>query len=133
MNGVVKNISALSIVTTGQLPKLTKGQFALLKVIRECVYKTTPLSFDLIVEVYYYNVRKSFSLGEGWHRTNPDDWNSGRYTEYVKYDILECWKKQDKLYYFKNSIRTWFVSNIGILVIKNQLVIIPTIDLGNDD
>jgi hypothetical protein len=130
MNGVVKNISALSIVMTGQLPRLTKGQSALLKLIRECVYKTTPLSFDLIVDVYYYNVRKTFSLGEGWHRTDPNDYRSGRYSEYIKYDILECWKKQEKLYYFRSQVRQWFMSNIGILVIKNQLVIIPTIDLG---
>lgn len=133
MNGVVKNISALAIQTTGQVPSLSKGQKALLQIIRDCVEEKRLLTFDLIVNVYYENVRKKFSIGEGWYYAVPGDHRTGRYSVYQEYDILECWKKQDKLWYFRALIRQWFVSNIGILVIKNQLVIVPTIDLGNED
>lgn len=132
MNGVVRNISALSIETTRQIVTLTKGQRALLKIIRDCVENKKHLSFDLIVEAYYHNVRKVFYIGHGWHCPNGD-YRSGRYAEYSKHDILECWNKQEKVWYFKSAVRQWFVSNIGILVVKNQLVVIPTIDLGSED
>lgn len=131
MNGVVKNISALSIQTTGQLPSLSKGQKQLLEQIRFCVKENIPFTFEMMLNIYYFNVRKKFQRGEGWHY--PDgDYRFGRYSYYVEYDILECWKKQERVWCFKPNVRQWFLSNIGILVLKNQLVIIPTIDLGED-
>jgi hypothetical protein len=130
MNGIVKNISALSIQTTGQVPTLSKGQKALLRVIRDCVQSRTPLTFDLIVRAYYDNVRKVVYEGENWHYPNG---GYGRYASYIKHDIMELWNAGKMTYKYKPQIRQWFVSNIGILVIKNQLVIIPTIDLGDEE
>lgn len=133
MNGVVRNLKALSIETTSQIPSLTKGQKALLFLIRSRVEGGKALDFESILMVYYNNVRKTFSRGIGWTYTRNEDgsptYGSGRYAEYIQFDILECWKKQEYLFEFKPQVRQWFVSNIGILVIKNQLVIVPTIDL----
>jgi len=129
MNGIVKNISALSIQTTGQIPKFTKGQSSLLKLIRECIDKKQPLTFDLIVWTYYDNVRKQFTKR---HYAGQDAHGHSTYS-YSHHDILESWREQKDLWYFKALIRQWFISNIGILVIKNQLVIIPTIDLGEEE
>jgi hypothetical protein len=129
MNGIVKNISALSIHTTGQIPKFTRGQSALLKLIRECIERKQPLTFDLIVLTYYNNIRKQFSKR---HYIGSDEYGHSRYS-YSDHDILESWREQKDLWYFKALIRQWFISTIGILVIKNQLVIIPTIDLGEEE
>jgi hypothetical protein len=130
MNGIVKNISALSIQTTGQVPTLTKGQKELLRIVRDCVQNKNPLTFDLILRAYYDTVRKVVYEGTNWHYPNG---GYGRYAEYIKHDILELWAEGKMTYKYKPQIRQWFVANIGILVLKNQLVIIPTIDLGDKD
>lgn len=133
MNGVVKNISALSIVTTGQLPKFTKGQSALLELIKACIANKQSLTFELIAHCYYHSVRKTFFEGKGWYYPDESNWRSGKYKEYIEHDILICMKEDKLRWKWRPQIRQWFVSNIGILVIKNQLVIVPTIDLGEDE
>jgi hypothetical protein len=122
MNGVVKSISALSIETTGQLVVMTKGQNTLLQLIRDCVKNKAVLGWDLIVEAYYNNVRKTY----------VDKWYLRYHDQTREYDVMQEYKNQSSTwtYVLRPMVRQWLVSNIGILVLKNQLVIIPTIDIG---
>lgn len=134
MNGIAKSINGgLAIDTTGQLPSLTKAQKALLVLIRNCVEQQKPLSVDDMILLYYNNIRKTISIGMDWYYPKDENGNSkysyGRYARYETKDILECWKAGEEIWRFRTTIRHWFVSNIGILVIKNQLVVVPTIEL----
>lgn len=122
MNGVVKNISGLAIETTSQLVALTKGQKLLLKCVRDCVAQQKPMTWDLIVLIYVEGVRATY-----WDRWFLD--TSGRPREY---SVLEEYQKQSATwtYTLRAMVRGWLLSNIGILVLKNQLIIIPTMELG---
>ena len=119
MNQLVKDISkeALQISSLDTRPKLTKGQSGLLKILRSCVLQNSPISWDLICKCYYDNVRSTHT-----------NYYMGQYTNL---DILEQYRKQTLTwqYWIRPKIRQWFVSTIGILVIKNQLIIIPTIEI----
>lgn len=127
MNELQKDISnqALQINAIGRV-KLTNGQSGLLKAIRNCVQNKTSLNWDIIVDVYYENVSKN---QRSWKFANdsPKDYTR----EWFLSDIKECYIRQDSKwqYTIKPKIRQWFVSTIGILVIKNQLIIIPTIEM----
>lgn len=132
MNGVAKQVTGgLQIMTTGQLPSLTRAQKALLKLIKVCVEQGKPLTVDDMILLYYNNIRKTVAVGKDWYYPKDEKGNNryGRYSYYEQIDILNAWKKGEEVWRFRTTIRHWFVSNIGILVIKNQLVIVPTIDL----
>lgn len=113
--------------------KMTKGQIGLLKILRDCVGNNKPITFDIIVKCYYENVRKYHTdwnwVGEGSERKQQwTDFNI--MDEYIKFidngnnPEYGLWQ-----YKIRPKIRQWFVSTIGILVMKNQLVIIPTIEI----
>jgi len=111
--------------------KMTKGQIGLLKIIRDCVGNNQPITFDIIVKCYYENVKKCHTdwkwVGEGNERKQ----------QWTAFDIMDEYIKFSKnnnsdgrwQYSIRPKIRQWFVSTIGILVMKNQLVIIPTIEI----
>lgn len=126
MNELQKDISgqALQIQTISKI-RLTKGQSALLNAIRQCVQTNKSISWDIIVDCYYNNVSK---IRKDYRYIG--DWNN-RQREYFTYDIYDQYKDQNSnwQYVLKPRIRQWFVSSIGILVIKNQLIIIPTIEM----
>lgn len=127
MDDLQKDISKRALqIQTFSRPKLTKGQTYLLKEIRNCTEKQTSLNWDIIVNCFYNNVSKEC---KDWKWANA---TAGDYSrEWYKYDILECYEQQNSKwqYTIKPRIRQWFVSTIGILVIKNQLIIIPTIEM----
>lgn len=127
MEQIQTQINALQVITTGQLPKMSDGQIGLLRIIRKCVEDKKPLAFELIVRCYYDNVRKFYYRSYGW------DFEKKDYTGYHKLDIWEMFTGKETRsnfgYSVKPSIRQWFVSTIGILVVKNQLVVIPTIEI----
>lgn len=104
---------------------MTKGQQALLDVIRKCVEEKKSFTFDMVVSVYYYNVRSQYWKSDTYDYVNSR-WNK------KPHDILKSYKKGIDGWFYKMQIRQWLVSNIGILVLKNQLVIVPTIDLGEE-
>lgn len=116
MNAIQKDIShlTLQIIQNDNKERLTNGQKALLNVIKDCVEKKIPISFDLIVAIYYTNIS-----------TTQKTWSGG------KYDIMQEYINKTTVfqYYCRPKIKTWFVQNIGILVIKNELIVIPTIDI----
>jgi hypothetical protein len=114
MNELQKDISrqALQIHTVGAV-RLTKGQSALLTAIRCCVQENKPVSYESIVDCYYNNVSKTAWI-----------YKSRR-------DVMESFKEDNSSWrcFIRARVRQWFVSTIGILVIKNQLFIIPTIEM----
>lgn len=122
-----KNIGdrMLQISTVGQMVKLTKGQSALLKAIRACVQDGRPINWDLIVNLFYHNVSK---VGRDWHYVGSYPYGS---KEWFIFDIMEEYKAQSSKwqYNIRGRVKQWFVSTIGVLVIKNQLIVIPTIEM----
>lgn len=120
--------SALQISSLGQLVKLSKGQAGLLRLMRLCVKEQRTFSWDELVVCYYQNVREE---GEDWKWLNADKDNRER--QWYSYDIMQSYKANDYHWKYKlrGAIKSWFVSTIGILVIKNQLIVIPTIDIEN--
>lgn len=130
-SGLQRDISntGVQLRTFGQMVKLSKGQSGLLRVMRECVEKNKSLNWDIIVMTYYKNVR-SYQSDTRWVGEHPN-----RKQEWFQYDIWEAYKDQGAKwrYTLRSRIKQWFVSSIGILVIKNQLVVIPTIEVGEDN
>ena len=128
MNYLQKDITTQALqINTGLKVKLTKGQSALLKAIRECVSENKPLAWETIIHCFYNNVSKE---GRDYNAVWTLDGTSYR-KEWYRYDIMEAYKNSDSKwqYNIKPRIRQWFVSTIGILVIKNQLIVIPTIEM----
>jgi hypothetical protein len=129
MNEVARDISnsTLSISTIGQLVKLSKGQDALLKLIRESVANNKSIDWDVLVECFYHNVSKTISK---WKWANMEIRNDFSRT-YYDLDLLDEYKKNSSSWhlYGRGRVRQWFVSTIGILVVKGQLFVIPTIEL----
>lgn len=118
---------ALQIQTVGQFVKLTKGQSALLKAIRRCVENQKSITWDVLVDIFYDNVSKE---GRDWQAKWALDL-SGYSKKWTVYDIKTEYAKGSSVwqYHIKPRIRQWFVSTIGILVVKNQLIVIPTIEM----
>lgn len=128
MNELQKDITHQALqINTGVRVKLTKGQSALLKAIRMCVSENKPLAWETIIHCFYDNVSQE---GRDWNA----NWNierTGYNKDWYRYDIMDAYKANNShwQYHVKPRIRQWFVSTIGILVIKNQLIIIPTIEM----
>jgi hypothetical protein len=124
---LVKDISniALRIQTFGQFVKLTKGQSALIREMRDCVKNKKSISWDILVDLFYNNVSTTQS-GYKYVGIYPNNHREDFY-----YDIKEEYALQSFTwqYYIRSRVRQWFVSSIGILVLKNQLVVIPTIEI----
>lgn len=120
----VKN-SALSIQTTSQLIKLTKGQNILLKNIDSSLSKQKPITLEEIVKMYCNGVSKT-------HTKSHYKYDSGscRFDKYTTHDIYESYRNNDSLfkYTLRPRIKTWFINSIGSLVVKGKLLIIPVIE-----
>lgn len=118
----------LQINSIGQFVTLTKGQKGLLALVRSCVEQNLVFSWDELVLCYYNNVRKEV---EDWRWVSLDV--KDREREYYLYDIMESYKAQDWHWKYKirGAIKGWFVSTLGVLVIKNQLLVLPTISIEN--
>lgn len=139
MDAVAKDISKIGLqISTNQKIKLTKGQSALLKAIRECVTSEKPLDWSIIIDSYGIGVRKTYPKKE--YKTMEDIisidgtryWQSGYYEQTGDfYTIKEEYLNDTNTwrYTLRGLIRSWFLATIGILVIKNQLIVIPTIEI----
>lgn len=126
MESLQKDIAEMGLqIATRPKVKLSKGQSGLLKLIRACVQNNSPLSYDALIQVYYDNVCK---IAHDYRYIG--EWND-RKQEWFEFDIMECYKAQGSkwMYKVKPRIRQWFTTTLGALVIKNQLIVIPTIEL----
>jgi hypothetical protein len=125
---VQHNLPALSIQTTSQLISLTKAQKALLKTVTDCIKNKESLTMDKIVDVYYHNVRKIHLQEYGWSLEKR------KYMHMQELDVMEEYKKNtgNWTYGIRSKVRQWFISNLGILVVKNQLIVVPVINIETE-
>jgi|SRR5215217_2306675 len=120
---VVKNIPSLQIQTYGQMAKLTRGQHVLLKTITHKVFNKQSMTWDDIVDAYCKGVRDMYTGGNYRETTRMYEYNEVLIKdEYKKQSV--CWT-----YTLRGLIKQWFLLTIGALVIKNQLVVIPLIEI----
>lgn len=126
----INEINGLQIVGNNQLVKISKSQFAILNLINKCVEDKAPLTMDMIVKTYTSAVKSIYSKP-------VSAWQGDRYTysHSEKYDIYACYKRDDYMwrYTLRPNIKTWFTNNLGILIIKNKLIVIPIIEIGYDE
>jgi hypothetical protein len=139
MDAVSRDISKIGLqIAANQKIKLTKGQSALLKSIRQCVTSEKPLDWGIIIDSYGIGVRKTYPKKE--YKRQEDiilldgsrHWQSGYYEETGDfYNIKDEYLNDTNVwrYTLRGLVRSWFLATIGILVIKNQLIVIPTIEI----
>lgn len=126
MSELVKPILTKSLSVDQRHVKLTKAQKSLLSLITDAIQNNEVLTFEKIVKFYRDNVRKTYSVGVGWYY--PEGSRYGRYKEYEEFDFYDSFLKGDLKYGNRNAVRYWFTQNIGSLVLKNKLMVIPVIE-----
>lgn len=102
-------------------PNLTQGQKSLFGLITIKLEKNTPISFDEAKKIYLEKVCKNIRNGiphwyNSWKRNEKDEMVGG-------YEPLNEWE-------LNNRILMWLTSNIGSLVLKGYLKVIPAIELN---
>lgn len=123
MTELTKSISALSTQSLAR-PRSTAGQLGMIKIINECVDTNRAMDWDLIVLMYCKYVRKTYR-DNYCRRLNTENGSNYKW----EFDILEEYQNQTGTwtYTIRVMVRTWFIQNIGSLVMKNQLIIVPVI------
>jgi|GEM_PF-3661051 hypothetical protein len=115
------------IISNQRRREMSKGQELLLQTMCKCVKDKTPLLFEDIVLCYYLGVKKSI------HWANYELYHSTMCITgpHKDYDILVEFEKQSFIWNKKirDLIKSWFVSAIGLLVIKGWLAVLPVIDI----
>ena len=107
-------------------PELSKGQNSLLLLISHCTLNNQPLLFDNLIHIYYKNVKKIVEYPAiEFDRRGQKKLGRG------EYDIMECYNNQNCVWFtkIKPLIKSWFVSAIGLLVIKGWLRVLPVINI----
>jgi len=128
-------MEAIAIIKNSNIPKLSNGQMGVYKAINKCVSEKSTLTMDDIVNLYCKFVRPTYNK-ENRQYKNIDigggkvDYRSV-HIGYTEYDINDEYKKCSAwwTYTFKPLIKQWFVNNIGILVLKGMLNVLPTIKI----
>lgn len=120
---ITKEIKGLQWVQPVNKITLTKSEKSLFEIIRDCVESKTPLTWEAVVSLYSKVIREKYQ-NHFW------DYDEKQYV-YEILDVIDEYKKDSQVwkYKIKGLIRTWFLTNIGRLVIKNKLVVIPVIEL----
>jgi len=105
--------------------EMSKGQQLLLTTIMECVKNQKPLLFEDVIICYYLGVKKTLVWAD---YESEKRWGSGPHKEY---DILSEHQKDSYIWNRKirDLIKSWFVSAVGLLVIKGWLTVLPTIKI----
>jgi hypothetical protein len=123
MNELTTNLPTLSIKTYSGLTKLTVGQKVLLKVITEKVIERKSLTWDDIVDCYCKGVKSEYANWEYCYTKQEYIW--------VYYKVKKAYKDNHWIwtYNLRAKVKQWFLSTIGILVVKNQLAVIPLMEV----
>lgn len=113
------------IINTGKRPLMSKSQYALLKILFDCVTKQDELTLEHLVYIYAENVTRKIELSPYWGR------NIEGVKCVVKYSVIECYLEDNIAWQrkIKGLVKSWFVSAIGLLVIKGYLKVLPNIDI----
>lgn len=112
-------------ISTGKRALMSKGQNALLKLMFDCVNNNTPLTFEQLVYCYSENVRSEIMCTD-WY-SQPNIFVTGQ----KPFNVIETYLTQHPVWFKKirDNIKSWFVSAIGLLVIKGYLKVLPNIDI----
>lgn len=120
---------SLQIATQNQLVKLTDGQTGLLELINDCVKNNRQCDFESIVLCYTNNVRKTY-VRESYYYVGEYPNNHKVYTD-EEHDVYQAYKENSPVwtYRIRGLVKQWFISTIGLLVLKGKLIILPIINI----
>lgn len=106
---------------------MSNGQKLLLESMCKCVKNKTPLLFEDIVICYYLGVKKTLR----WANYELENGRMQIVGHHKDFDILVEYEKNSYIWNRKirDLIKSWFVSAVGLLVIKGWLTVLPTITI----
>lgn len=112
-------------INTGKRPLMSKSQYALLKQLFDCIKSNEPITLEHLVYIYSENVKSEIEFHIHWDR-HIEGVNMLK-----KHNVIECYKADNMCWQrkIKDLVKSWFVSAIGLLVIKGYLKVVPTIDI----
>lgn len=127
-NIVTLNGQEISLISIGKTNHLTDAQRALLELMHDCVKKNKPLDWSKMVLFYSSNVKSAFITRQNTFKKNA---NGHWVYEEVEKDIVAIYKKQSYEWsgYIRPSIRQWFATNIGSMVLKGSILALPVIEI----
>ncbi len=114
---------------------LTAGQVALYKYLEKCNKEKTPVELLQVAEIYFNVVRKPDGFYHShWDRQqawlNMDGKNE--YRDLKNKDVITYFQRPDKqssyCYAVTAPVKSWMKGNIGSLVMRGLLNIIPAFD-----
>jgi hypothetical protein len=107
--------------------EMSKGQKLLLEKICKCIRDKEPLIFEDVVMCYYAGVKKTLF----WANYQLDQGQMCSVGMHRNYDILHEYETNSYIWNRKirDLIKSWFVSAIGLLVIKGWLTVLPVITI----
>lgn len=126
MNEVSK-ISELKPASFEGKDRLTREQRKLLELLKEKIHSNLPITRNDILEFYITNIKKSPT-----YKNYARKWDAqyrGYSTDFNDYDI-RFWK--DK-YGIMTLALQWFKNNLGAVIIKGKVLIIPVIELNENE
>ena len=125
------NGKEISVIKVGINNQLNAKQKALLEMLGDCLSENKPFNWDSMVEFYCKNVKSVYEN----YDYDYDFFTSGSFRKtnerYVKHDILKAYKNDESLWSWKikPSIRQWFATNIGSMVLKGSILALPIIEI----
>ncbi len=123
MKGITKKLNAVSFESASH--KLTDAQKALLKLLSEKLKKKEILDRDEILEFYLKHIKKDETYQERVTRYGYDA--RGNHTEYYTGEVkILKWRDHSDI----RAVSTaWFKTNLGSVILKGKLFIIPVIEI----
>lgn len=130
-NIVTLNGSEITLIKVGINNQLNTKQKALLEMMYKCMTDKIPFNWDAMVDFYIKNCKSKYN-----YYSYDYDWDSPNISKknqkYIDYDIKKCYKENNTMwsYNIKPSIRQWFATNIGSMVLKGSILALPVIELN---
>lgn len=124
--------TGLQIVTQGQIERFTDGQVGLLALINDCVVKNKVCNFDDVVRVYCKTVCGTYHKEVYELEKLPGaTFYSKKWLPSKKIDVYNEYKANsyEWTYRLRSRVKQWFISTIGILVLKGKLIVLPIIEV----
>lgn len=102
--------------------RLTPAQTEMLKLLKKCIEEKKILNRDVVLDFYIKHIKKS----ESYTLTHRWDWIDGGYIRIKIVPELHLWKEEYMIGY---HAKTWFQRNLGAVIMKGKLLVIPIINL----
>lgn len=124
MELVKQNIST-AVSFDNKKDVLREVEKKLILLLRESIEKSKPITKDIILDFYIKNIKKSETYKTYGKKPHPDY----RYTfQVTDYDNYKIHKYRDD-YNIKTIALQWFKANLGSVIIKGKILIIPIIEI----